>query len=287
MYITTEALPINAAFGASCGRWVHRSASSRRRMGKIDDPIEQIEEQYFKNKQNPAYRIAKFAGERAIQIFHPEVAWILNPVLSLLKSRSDRDWLESFARQILELLKTQGTEVDRFKERICDERIQKMILVALERSLWGANEKKVLRFAAVVAGTATKENLSDVDTENAVSFIRALDELSENDLVCLKHLYNHQKDLVNENHNMGYNDFMTNRRMETMLLKARELGLPMDEIYSRWNRLSGYGLALELNNRSAAMGNPDDFCFRMTLLGKNLIELLRASGESMEVIKKR
>ena len=255
-------------------------------MSDIDKPVEQIEGHYFENKQNPAYKIAKFAGEKAVLFFHPEIEWILKPVLSFLKSRSDKEWLESFARQILDLLRSQGKEVDILKERISDERIQHMILVGFERSLWGANERKVRRFAAVVAGTATKEDLSDTDIENASSFIRALDELSENDLVCLKHLYNHQKDLVKENHNMGYNEFMVNRRMENMLMDARQLGLQMDEIYSRWNRLSGYGLALELNNRSAAMGNPDDHAFRMTLLGKKLLELLIPSGESTEVTKK-
>jgi hypothetical protein len=171
---------------------------------------------------------------------------------------------------------------------ICDFTviIDRLVLVTIERIFFGARARKVKRFAAIVTNAATNER-SEQEYEDATSFIRALDELSEDDIKVLKHLYCHQSHIVSERHNMGYNDFFYNKSMENMLMDARNLGLQMDEFYSRCGRLTGYGLALELNNRSAAMGNPDDFCFRMTLLGKRLIEMLRAAGEPVQVTKRQ
>jgi hypothetical protein len=156
--------------------------------------------------------------------------------------------------------------------------------VATERTLWGANEKKRVRFAAIVAGTFAHAT-SDQQYEDGAYFIRALDELSEDDIKVLKHLYNHQQSLVTENHAMPYNSFFPG--MNTMLMDARNLGMQMDDFFARCSRLTGYGLALELSNKHATMGNPDDLAFRLTLLGKRLIELLIIGGESMHVTAKK
>jgi hypothetical protein len=159
-----------------------------------------------------------------------------------------------------------------------------VIAAAAERVFWGASKKKAKRFAAVVANTIESAN-NEQDFEDAAYFIRALDELSEDDIRTLKHLYNHQKDRVLENHAMSYNTFFEGNRMKRMLEDARNLGMQMDEFFSRCNRLSGYGLALELSTKHSSMGNPDDFAFRMTLLGRRLVDILVRAGETTDVKK--
>lgn len=86
------------------------------------------------------------------------------------------------------------------------------------------DERKIKRFAAVLTNAATVDK-SEQDYEDAAAFIRALDEIAEDDLRVLKHLYNHQSTLVNENHSMPYNTFFP--AMNTMLAAARNLGIRM------------------------------------------------------------
>ena len=110
--------------------------------------------------------------------------------------------------------------------------------------------------------------------EDAAHFIRVLDELSEDDLKVLKHLFVHQGRLVVEEHAMPEHTFFADGGMENMLNDARNLGLQMDEFYARCYRLGGYGLALQMRTHFGAGGGAIHFAFRITLLGKRLGELL-------------
>ena len=68
--------------------------------------------------------------------------------------------------------------------------------------------------------------------------------------------------------------------MKNLLREATDLGIQMDEFYARCNRLSRYGLAMPLDKSHGSMGNPDDFAFRMTLLGKRLMRMLTSGEET-------
>jgi len=155
--------------------------------------------------------------------------------------------------------------------------------LATERIFWGASAKKVRRFAAVVsqelAGAPFYPNV-----EEAMAFIRALDELSEDDIRALKHLYNYQSRLVGEIDSANYNSFFQNNSMREMLDDAVNLGMSMGEFYAYCSRLSGYGLALRLDRTHGTVGNPDNIPFRLTLLGKRLIDILvSVAGETSTV----
>lgn len=154
-----------------------------------------------------------------------------------------------------------------------------MIAVSNERIFWGASENKVKRFASVVAN-AIEVDKTEQQLEDSTSFIRALDELSEDDLRVLHHLYRHQANLVLENHAMMPNSFIYNGLMTRMLRDVSYLRMQMDDFYARCERLSGYGLALPFDRVPLEM-NEGDRAFRMTLLGKRLIEILKA-GELPE-----
>lgn len=253
-------------------------------MADIDDPTGKIEEHYFP-QENWERQLADEITDKALLPLIPQVGWLVVLIRNFLKGRTARGELLSLCRQILDLCRAQGADIDQLRGRIpTEERMLQLGSVATERTLWGASEKKRDRFAAVVAGTYVNAT-TDQQYEDAAYFIRALDELSEDDIKVLKHLYNHQKHLVVENHAMPYNSFFPN--MMEMLMGTRELGMQMDDVFARMSRLTGYGLALELNTKHATMGNPDDFAFRITLLGKRLIEMLIRAGENMQVTRKR
>lgn len=253
-------------------------------MADIDDPTGKIEEHYFP-KEDWERQLADEITDKALIPLIPQVGWLVVLIRNFLKGRTGRGELLSLCRQILEICKAQGIDLDQLKKRIpTEERMLQLGSVATERTLWGANVKKRDRFAAVVADTFAKAT-TDQQYEDAAYFIHALDELSEDDIKVLKHLYNHQRRLVNENHAMPYSSFFPS--MTNMLMNARELGMQMDDFFARCSRLTGYGLALELRFNHASMGNPDDIPFRLTLLGKRLIEMLIVAGEDMQVTRKK
>jgi hypothetical protein len=57
--------------------------------------------------------------------------------------------------------------------------------------------------------------------------------------------------------------------------------MQMDEFYARCARLTRYGLVLPLERNTNF--DPSQYMFRMTILGRRLIEMLEASGLTGEV----
>lgn len=247
-------------------------------MAKIDDPLGQIKAGAQTPPKSPGAEIAL-----RMTNWIPVIGGTVRKALDAIKGQDKDERLEFLINAMIEQLETHQSSLDEVSRRLEEAEFRRLVSVTIERIFFGANELKIKRFAAVLTNAATVDK-SDQDYEDAAAFIRALDELSEDDLRVLKHLYNHQGTLVNENHAMPYNSFFP--AMKTMLADARNLGMQMDDFFSRCNRLSGYGLALELSTKHATMGSPDDFAFRLTLLGKRLVQMLIAAGEGMKVTRR-
>lgn len=245
-------------------------------MPKADDVIEQIRSQRKDEPENIAFKLARKELEKI-------------PFASLaiesIRGKQNAEKEEWFDNAVLDVLKDHEVSIERIHEKLESENVLRVIATAVENMFWGTSKKKTERFAAVVAN-AIEFDKSDQELEDAALFIRALEELSEDDLRVLKHLYNHQSHRVNEQHAMPYNEFFQNEEMRKMLADARNLGMQMDEFYSRCSRLTGYGLALELSTKHGSMGDPNDFAYRMTLLGKRLMDMLARAGENMKVTRK-
>lgn len=244
-------------------------------MAKIDDPTGKIEEHYFKNDKTPGEKVVKEIVEKGLIPNIPKVGWLLNIVLAHLKSRSDRQTLLSLERQILEVCEALGIDIENLKKRVVsEERIIQLIEVGLERSFWGANDCRVRKFASVIGYTISTAT-TDQQFEDAAFFVRALDDLSEDDIKVLNHLYKYQGDLVKENHHVDYNRLTERTRIESVLRNVGDLKIQMDEFYARCARLSGYGLALPVERNTKF--DPSEYMFRITLIGKRLIEILAAA----------
>jgi len=247
-------------------------------MAKIDDPLGQIKAGAQNPPKSPGAEIAL-----RMTNWIPVIGGTIRKALDAIRGQDKDERLEFLINAIIEQLETHESDLDEVSRRLEEAEFRRLVSVTIERIFFGANEVKIKRFAAVLTNAATIDK-TDQDYEDAAAFIRALDELSEDDLRVLKHLYNHQGTLVNENHAMPYNTFFP--AMKTMLADARNLGMQMDDFFSRCNRLSGYGLALELSTKHATMGSPDDFAFRLTLLGKRLVQMLIGAGEGMKVTRR-
>lgn len=251
-------------------------------MAKWDDPLGQIKAGAEKSPVNPGAEIA----QRMVG-WLPIIGGTIEKALNAIKGDEKDARLEFLTTAIVEQLDVHEGNIDEINRRLNEPEFNRLVSVAIERVFFGANETKAKRFAAVLTHAATN-NRTKQEYEDAASFIRAIDELSEDDIKVLKHLYNHQKDMVQENHAMTYNEFFNGDGMKNMLLDATNLEMQRDEFYSRCHRLVGYGLALPLTTSHGSMGNPDDHAFRLTLLGKRLVDILvKTGGESTDVIQER
>lgn len=244
-------------------------------MPKSDDPIEQARKQWVSGDEPFANALTQEAFKQGFPI--------LGSVFSFWKSAEQKRVLIEFNNWILDCLKQLDQRVDNLPERMTPD-LNRIAALAVERILWGASSKKAKRFAAVFAHQFTEPG-NEQALEDATYFIRALDELSEDDIRVLKHLYNHQRHITAEQHALTYNEYFNGNGMKNMLMDARNLGMQMDEFYSRLYRLSGYGLALPLDKAHGSMGDPNDFAFRLTLLGRRLIDMLVKGGEASDAKK--
>lgn len=244
-------------------------------MGGIDNPIAQITKGAEKEPRTPGDAIAV-----GMISWIPVIGEKIKKALDSIRGQDKDARLDFLLNAIVERLEIHETDIDVLK-RLDQPEFNRLLSVAIERIFFGANERKVKRFAAVITIAVTEEK-TEQEYEDATSFIRAIDELSEDDLRVLKLFFHYQKDLVIENHAMPHAIFFEGNRMTTLQEGILNLGMQIDDVYSRCNRLVGYGLLLPLE-RTQNQGDINIRYFRMTLLGKRLmLTLISAADESPE-----
>jgi hypothetical protein len=237
-------------------------------MPRIDDRIEQIREQRKGEPENMVTGLVKKGLERI-----PFAGMAIEYVRG--KEKDDKE--EFFDNAILDVLADQEISLDQTKAKLEVETVMRVVATAVECIFWGASQKKVKRFAAVVADTIEFDK-TEQELDDAASFIRALNELSEMDIKVLDHLYNHQKDLIVEG--VESHAFFAGYRMKKILDSTHELGVQVEDFYARCGRLSGYGLVLPLEKPN---GTDASMCaFRITRMGKKLIEMLKRGKVTSE-----
>lgn len=238
-------------------------------MAKIDDEIEQARSQWLAEAEPFANALTEEAFKKGFPI--------LGSVFSFWKSTEQKRLLREFNNWVLDFLNRLDQRIDNLPEQITPG-LNRLAAIAVERILWGASEKKVERFANIVAN-AIAFGKEDQYVEDAEAFIRALDELTETDIKVLRLLYDHQRELVTENHHVDYNSFFHNDRWRKLCNEVGPLGIQMDDFYARCARLNGYGLVLPLESRTHNFG-PSEFAFRITIIGKRLIEMLSINDDT-------
>jgi hypothetical protein len=215
----------------------------------------------------------------------PYVGEQFKKAVDAIRGASEDSRLQFCQDAVIERLQVHEDDIDNILERLDEPELTRLIAVAVERIFFLANERKIKRFAAVIANAVTEER-TEQELEDAASFIRALDELSEDDLRVLKVFYHYQKDYVSEGHAMPHAIFFEGNRMTTLQEGIRTLGMQIDDVDSRCNRLVGYGLLVSLE-RSQHYGDINYHYFRMTLFGKRLMILLINEAEESTEFRAR
>ena len=244
-------------------------------MSDIDNPIAQIKKGAQKPPRPPGDAIAV-----GMIGWIPVIGDKIKKALDSIRGQDKDERIEFLLTAIVEQLEVHDIDIEILK-RLDQPEFNRLLAVALQRIFFGANQRKVKRFAAVVTEAAVSEK-TEQEYEDAASFIRALDELSEDDLRILKLFFHYQRDLVIERHAMPHAIFFEGNRMTSLQDGIIQLGMQIDDVYSRSNRLVGYGLLLPLE-RTQSQGDINVKYFRMTLLGKRLITvLINVGNESPE-----
>jgi hypothetical protein len=254
-------------------------------MPRIDDRMGQIKHHAQGTPRSvPTELVVNMAG------WVPYVGDKIKQAIDLIRGDEKNSRLEFLLTAIVEVLddhekaaEGQHNSIEEIKNnikvRLDTPEFMQTLAVAIERLFFLANERKTKRFAAVLGSTVINET-SEQEFEDAAFFIRALDELSEDDIKVLSYFYKHQVKIVQEGHAMTYREFFDTASMRLLWEGIGELGMQRDYFYARCYRLTGYGLMLPLE-RPVGHGTSDQLYFRMTLLGKRLVEILQERPPSL------
>src|ERR1041384_7978248 len=106
-------------------------------MPKIDDPIEQARKQYLGDGE-------PFSSSLTRELFQKSFP-ILGGVFSFLRSAEQRQIQKEFNNHVLDILKVQEGDIEKYVANISDE-ASRVAAAAVERILWGATSQKAKRF---------------------------------------------------------------------------------------------------------------------------------------------
>ena len=239
-------------------------------MAKIDDPLGKIK-QYSVEATNPGATVV-----RPLTKYIPVIGSIINSVMERMTGAEKDARLNFLTTAILEQIESQGASIDDIKERLEEPNFFPLLAASIERVLFLANKQKIKRFATIIADTAAHQT-STQEIEDATFFIKALSELSEDDIRVMSYFYRHQASIVNDG-DMPRDVFFDTAKMRILWEGMGELKMQPDYFYARCYRLSGYGLMMPLE-RQIGNGPPNQLYFRITLLGKKLGSLLSQSDK--------
>jgi hypothetical protein len=178
-----------------------------------------------------------------------------------------------------------GRDLQRLREQLRSPGFVETLITAVDYAVRTANLRKVRRFAAILADGLVLDDQSERRWEEATQFIRDVSELGEADIEVLKVLHSVQgnlsssyfapvqRDATGKRSQLSPDPHPFIERLQQVLNRIDQLEVPRDEFYSRCARLSGFGLVLEVP-REPQFQSPGDYCYRITLRGKRLVEVL-------------
>jgi hypothetical protein len=242
-------------------------------MGKIDRPIDAVLDQYPEAPENSL-------GELSI-----ELAGMASPIIKAANIIRQRLFAApARGERTSALLKAMNEELTRLNERIDQESVseridspefQDALVLAVEEAWRTSNEVRVQRLASVLAnGVATE--LDVPSGEDLSSFVREVAYLDDGDIQMLQVMGEVYRPAIQNRPDLSDpNEFTL--LIAGFLRRTDELKITRDDVYSRCSRLSGFGLAVELQRVDTRM-SISDHCFRPTQRGLRLLKLLTQRG---------
>jgi hypothetical protein len=235
-------------------------------MPDIDDPIGQAK------KHNPE------RGNTAIDILF-DVADKFDPSPGLVNfiRRFYSDAAKE--RRVMALLEALESEIRRHDQTIetilhnlkSPDGFTQTLVETAEIAMRTIDIMKIKRFAAILGFSVTYGD-ENTDWDEVTAYIRDISQLTDQDIETLRILYTVYSQLFSgDSIDLNPNQFVD--RMKYVTQATQMAGMQPDEFYSRCLRLSGFGLAIEVQKTpNVAFGH---YCFRPMSRGKRLITMIQ------------
>jgi hypothetical protein len=250
-------------------------------MSTIDDPVEATLSQYPKAEQT----LPKKLADTTLDLFGLVDYRI--KVLNIIRSRILGDQGKERVEALLDALRKevkqvreqseknyqdQQAEIGSLREKLDSPEFIEAMVVAADEVQRSMSESKVTRFATLLSNGLFSKNEDVVAGDDLAAHIRDLASLGESDIHALYFLFDVYKDTIRARPDMtDPNDFTL--LMGSFTRGIKELKIDPDDFFGRCLRLSGFGLATEVQRNEFRM-SLQDHCFRPTKRGLRLLKLL-------------
>jgi hypothetical protein len=247
---------------------------------RIDDPLDQIE--FTQREDNSKLLLLATVSNLAA----PVIALLTSPAggalaaLSAVAAQFFADHRKearviAFQQGFRESLRDVSGRLDALQNKMSGPDAEEAMIVAM-RVVLNAARLDQARSAGMILGATLEQD--SPQWRQAAEFIRDLEQFTDDDITALRIIWSVQK--VNWQHqtlvapidmSTDANDYT--KDWKQVLSHASEKGFSPDEWYSRIARLSGFGLALQVQSNLAHQG-PDAVCYRLTGRAARLMKLL-------------
>lgn len=234
----------------------------------IDDPLDQIDAQ--NPPPEPGGAIAALLNIFGIVLALSSKAAPAAVALQVLAfSKQFHDTSRSNARAgalaagLREGLGEHAERLDELERRLAGSEAEEAVVVAVQRTINAARLERARQFGRIIGATAAQPS---PNWQEATQFIRALEQLGDQDIVALRVLWRIQRVAYRSGDVPGAMSVDANDYTATwkeVLVHARSRKFDLDDWYSECGRLAGFGLVIPTQPNPAHQG-PDATCYRLT-----------------------
>jgi hypothetical protein len=235
----------------------------------IDDELDAAHKGYDQQPKNLLFEYALSAAAK------------IDPLYGVVKAITDhfsdagaRERVEALLCSLESVLRWHGKRIDELRDRVDSPEFVETLIVAVDHTTRTSNMRKIQRFADLL-GYELAEGAGDHKAwEDAAAYIRDLAELGEADMQALRIVRSVEPELKNQTQH-AFNPEPYTNRLKGMLGQE---DIAAAEFYPRCARLSGFGLAVEIQSNDPRQ-LPGQHCFHLTSRGTRLLAMLQEAGK--------
>lgn len=254
---------------------------AKRTVPRIDDEFDAAKAAYPKKQEDVPARITLKVAS-LIPLLAP-VAGVVSEARAYFSGRAMAERVNALIDAVNEKVNNLVGRVNRIDEiqaRIQSGEFGSAFREASVQAHFSTEPVKMTYYAAVLGGSLSASYWSDISSSLS-SYIKAIAQLSEKDMECLRLLNSVFEGVVKTYPNMHDPNPFTEKAQE-LLKVAGQAGFHRDDFYAHCRRLEGFGLAMEVPRNTSRMA-PGDYCFRPTRSGVRLMELLADERHNLRV----
>ncbi|HLI63981.1 MAG TPA: hypothetical protein VKV05_11310 [Terriglobales bacterium] len=236
----------------------------------IDDKFDQIEQQFANADQSNTLDLVL-----RLSAAIPGIGALVAPFDAIQQYRTFEDFkqrVDAYIKALVETVRGLSGDVEKIRKGFEDEECWQAFVRGIFETAQALNTDRARIFGKIFGAELVAINPV---WDEAAALIRDLNQLTESDIQTLRLLSQYQAQLIKVSKPF-FDDYTYDQLLQTvprLLQELDRLGHSRSEFYSRASRLSGFGLAIQLNWNQARLA-PHEQGFAISVRGKRLIEML-------------